>query len=197
MRTTARSRPHLAIRARSRELSVASATSRGGAPSDLETDISSAPRKQRLSNAVAVCAPQEHHFDAWAALFRPYRVFYKLTPDEAIVERVWSWIHDPGHETNALLAIEDAQVIGLAHYRRFARPSTGSVGLWLDDLFTDPEHRGNGIGRTLINTIADLSKRNDCSVVRWITAADNLPGQRLYDTFATKPTWITYDKTPW
>lgn len=82
-------------------------------------------------------------------------------------------------------------MIGLAHYRRFARPSTGSVGLWLDDLFTDPEHRGNGIGRILINTIADLSKRNDCSIVRWITAADNLPGQRLYDTLAIKTTWIT------
>lgn len=153
---------------------------------------------EMIQNPVAVSAPGNDHFDPWAALFRAYRVFYKLTPDEAIVERVWSWIHDPAHETNALLAIsEDAQVMGLAHYRRFARPSTGSVGLWLDDLFTDPEHRGKGIGRTLINSITDLGERDDCSVIRWITAADNLPGQHLYDTLATKTTWITYDKTPW
>jgi len=152
---------------------------------------------EMIQNPIAISAPQDHHFEAWAALFRAYRVFYKLTPDEAIVERAWSWIHDPGHETKALLAIgDDAQVVGLAHYRRFARPSTGSVGLWLDDLFTDPQHRGNGIGRILIDTVTDLSKRDDCSVVRWITAADNLPGQRLYDTLATKTTWITYDKKP-
>ena len=150
-----------------------------------------------IQNPVAVSAPQNHHFNAWADLFRAYRTFYKLTPDEAIVERVWSWIHDPGHETHALLAIsKDAQVIGLAHYRQFARPSTGSVGLWLDDLFTDPEHRGKGIGRNLINTITGIAERDGCSVVRWITAADNLPGQQLYDTLATKTTWITYDKAP-
>lgn len=100
-------------------------------------------------SAVAVRAPLDHEFDAWAVLFRAYRVFYQLTPDEAIVARVWSWIHDPGHETHALVAIgDDEQMVGLAHYRRFARPSTGSVGTWLDDLFTDPEHRGNGIGRS-------------------------------------------------
>lgn len=148
-----------------------------------------------IQNAVAVRAPRGHEFDAWAVLFRAYRVFYKLTPDEAIVARVWSWIHDPGHETNALVAMDDdEQMVGLAHYRRFARPSTGSVGVWLDDLFTDPEHRGKGIGRILIDTVTHLSERDGCSIVRWITAADNLPGQRLYDTLSTKTTWITYDK---
>lgn len=132
---------------------------------------------------------------AWAVLFRGYRVFYKLAPDEAIVERVWSWIINPDHETNALIAIsEDDRMVGLAHYRRFARPSTGSVGIWLDDLFTDPDRRGGGIGRTLVAAVTDIAARAECSIVRWITAADNLPGQRLYNTLATKTTWVTYDK---
>lgn len=148
-----------------------------------------------LQTPVAVRAPRDDEFDAWAVLFRGYRVFYQLAPDESAVERVWSWIHDPDHETNALVASSDgSQIVGLAHYRRFARPSTGSVGIWLDDLFTDPEQRGKGIGRILINAVTDISTRAGCSIVRWITAADNLPGQRLYDTLATKTTWVTYDK---
>jgi GNAT superfamily N-acetyltransferase len=155
------------------------------------------PTDDAIRNPVAVGAPQDHQFDAWAALFRAYRDFYELTPDEAVVERVWSWIHDPEHETRALVAVDqDAQVVGLAHYRRFARPSTGSTGLWLDDLFTHPEHRGNGVGRTLLDTIAGTGGRDGCSVVRWITAVDNLPGQRLYDTVATRTTWVTYDMAP-
>lgn len=145
--------------------------------------------------SLSIRAPREDDFDAWAVLFRGYRVFYKLAPDEAIIERVWSWIINPDHETNALIAIsEDDRMVGLAHYRRFARPSTGSVGIWLDDLFTDPDHRGGGIGRTLVAAVTDIAARAGCSIVRWITAADNLPGQRLYDTLATKTTWVTYDK---
>ena len=148
-----------------------------------------------VATPLDVRAPRVDEFDAWAVLFRGYRVFYELTPDEAVVERVWSWIHDPDHETTALIASShDSHIVGLAHYRRFARPSTGSVGIWLDDLFTDPQHRGKGIGRILIDAVTDISAREGCSIVRWITAADNLPGQRLYDTLSTRTTWVTYDR---
>lgn len=146
-------------------------------------------------NAIGVRSPHRDEFGPWAVMFRAYRVFYELTADEAIVERVWTWIHDPDHETNALIATNDAgTMVGLTNYRRFARPLTGSVDMWLDDLFTDPNHRGSGIGRALIDAVSDISESNGCTLVRWITAADNLPGQRLYDSMATKTSWITYDR---
>jgi hypothetical protein len=89
--------------------------------------------------------PREDEFQSWAPLFRAYRAFYDLAADEAVVERVWSWIHSPVHETNALIAVtNDGVTVGLAHYRRFARPSTGTMGIYFDDLLTDPAHRGTG-----------------------------------------------------
>lgn len=146
-------------------------------------------------NLFAVRTPRDDDFDAWAALYRGYRAFYRLAPDEAVVERVWSWVHDPDHELQAFVAVGDGEtVVGLANYRRFARPSTGSVGLWLDDLFTHPQHRAQGVGRNLIAAVADVAERDGCSIVRWITAADNHAGQRLYDAIATKTAWVTYDK---
>lgn len=139
--------------------------------------------------------PREDEFDAWAALYRGYRSFYQFTPDEAIVERVWSWVHDPHHETQALVAVSgEAEMMGLAIYRRFARPSTGSVGVWLDDLFADPQHRNQGIGHSLVDAVVDIAERDGCSIVRWITAADNLTAQRLYDSTSTKTTWVTYER---
>jgi len=133
--------------------------------------------------------------DQWAALFRAYREFYRLNPDEAVVERVWSWIGDPGHETNALVAATgNGALVGIAHYRRFARPSTGSIGIYLDDLFTDVEHRGTGVGRALIAAVTEIGAREGCSIVRWITAGDNRPAQRLYESLATRTSWLTYDR---
>ena len=127
-----------------------------------------------IRNNLAIRAPRADEFDGWAVLFRGYRAFYKLAADEAIVERVWGWVHDPDCETGALIAVDDdSQILGLAHYRRFARPSTGSIGVWLDDLFTDTQHRGNGIGRLLIEAVTETGQRDGCSIVRWITAADN------------------------
>lgn len=98
-------------------------------------------------------------------------------------------------ETNALIAVtNDGVTVGLAHYRRFARPSTGTIGIYLDDLLSDPAHRGTRIGRALIEAVTEIGVRQGYSILRWITAADNAPAQQLYDTIATRTTWLTYDK---
>lgn len=135
--------------------------------------------------------------DQWAVRFGQYREFYNYEPDAAVVERVWGWLQDPGHETNALAAC-DAQgaIVGIAHYRRFARPSSGTSGIYLDDLLAAPELRGRGIGRALLAELADLAAREGRSVVRWITASDNATAQRLYDDVATRTSWVTYDLAP-
>jgi ribosomal protein S18 acetylase RimI-like enzyme len=145
--------------------------------------------------AVAIRQPRDTDHDQWAALFRAYREFYQLAPDEAVIERVWLWIGDPAHETNALVADGgNSALIGLAHFRRFARPSTGSTGIYLDDLFTDTEHRGAGVGRALITAVTEIGVREGCSIVRWITANDNRTAQRLYESLAIRTSWLTYDR---
>lgn len=143
---------------------------------------------------LVVRAAVHDDYGGWAALFRRYRDFYRLEPDEAVVERVWSWILDVGHETRAVVAVRGNAVVGLAHYRRFARPSTGTVGMYLDDLMTDPAYRGAGVGRALIDAVTEIAAFEGCSLVRWITAADNASSQSLYDALATTTTWVTYDR---
>lgn len=132
----------------------------------------------------------------WRRLFTLYRAFYRLAPDDAVVDRVWSWITDPRHETAALVAELDGDVVGIADYRVFARPSTGTTGLWLDDLYTDATHRGRGIGRALITHLRHVAYEQGHSVVRWITADDNHQAQALYDTLATRTRWVTFDALP-
>ena len=149
----------------------------------------------RMAAADLVVRPVEPgDRDGWATLFRSYREFYRLSPDEDVVDRVWSWVLDPEHEIRALVAVDAGQeLLGLAHLRRFARPSTGTIGMYLDDLFTRSDRRGSGVGRALIGAVAALGCADGCSLVRWITAEDNEVAQRLYDAVASRTSWVTYD----
>jgi len=132
----------------------------------------------------------------WAALFARYRDFYRLTPDPQVIEIVWSWLLDDHNPMHGTVADRDGQLIGIAHDRPFARPSTGTTGTWLDDLFVDDDHRHSGVGRALIDDITDRAHAAGHSVVRWITADTNSRARRLYDVLATETSWVVYDRTP-
>jgi ribosomal protein S18 acetylase RimI-like enzyme len=131
---------------------------------------------------------------AWRRLFTAYREFYDLTPDETVVDRVWAWLQDEEVEVRGLVAEQDGAVVGIAHHRRFHRPSSGTVGTYLDDLFVDPAARGSGAGRALLDHLARAARADGRSVVRWITAEDNLVARSLYDSVATATRWVTYDR---
>lgn len=132
----------------------------------------------------------------WTVLYEGYREFYRLDPDPAVVARVWSWLLDDDHEVDGLVAEEAGTLLGLAHHRRFARPSSGTSGLYLDDLFVQPGRRGAGTGRALIAAVSSIAEQEGRSVVRWITADSNAVARRLYDAVATATPWVTYDLVP-
>lgn len=149
-----------------------------------------------VENAITVRDVSGDDFERWAELYRGYRDFYRLTPDEDVVGRVWTWLHDDQIEVRGLVAEDRHKVVGLAHYRRFYRPSSGTVGIYLDDLFTDPAERRSGAGRALLMSLGTRAAAEGCSVVRWITANDNATARRLYDKVAEATPWITYDLAP-
>jgi GNAT superfamily N-acetyltransferase len=130
----------------------------------------------------------------WNALYQGYADFYKVTQTEAMRDRVWSWLFDASHETEGLVAVdENGKLIGLTHFRHFARPLSASTGGFLDDLFVAPTARGSGAARQLINAVADIGRARGWSVIRWITADDNYRARTLYDQVAEKTKWATYD----
>ncbi|MFC5337971.1 GNAT family N-acetyltransferase [Leucobacter denitrificans] len=132
----------------------------------------------------------------WKELFRGYREFYRLPESEDVVARVWSWLMDPAHESESIVAESENGIVAFGNFRRFSRPSTGTVGIWLDDLFTDPNLRGKGAGRAIITRLTEIANAEGRSVVRWITADDNHQAQALYDQIATRTHWVTYDAAP-
>lgn len=66
----------------------------------------------------------------------------------------------------------------------------GKRGLWLEDLFVLPEHRGRGVGRKLLKHVARLAVERDCgrlewSVLHWNTSAiafyERMGAERLHE----------------
>ncbi|WP_137125524.1 GNAT family N-acetyltransferase [Roseomonas sp. HF4] len=149
-----------------------------------------------MTDTIRILPTAPHHRAAWDRLYAGYAEFYRVTQTPEMRDRVWSWLHDPGHEVKGLVAELDGTPVGIAHYRPFARPLSASTGCFLDDIFVDPAARGRRVADALILHLGAMAKDRGWSVVRWITADDNYRGRGVYDRLAKRTTWITYDHTP-
>ena len=144
---------------------------------------------------LVVRAAEPSDRDAWARLFVDYGVFYETAFDEAVLAGVWRWITDASHEVSAVVAVDDAgDLVGFAHYRRQADTFTAGTGWTLDDLYVSPEARGSGAATALIDAVTVAATEGGGATLRWITAADNVRAQRVYDRVATRAGWVTYEK---
>jgi Sortase and related acyltransferases len=138
--------------------------------------------------------PQDQDRPEWEGLYAGYAAFYQVAQTPEMRARVWGWIHDHAHEVEGFVAEDDSgRLVGLVHFRPFARPLSATIGGFLDDLFVDPDARGSGAARALIEAVAEEGRARDWSVIRWITAEDNGRARALYDKLAAATPWKTYD----
>lgn len=142
---------------------------------------------------ISIRPVQPEDREAWGRLYRGYAAFYRVEQSEEMRACVWSWLMDPGHEVRGLVAHSGGTLLGLAHFRPFARPLSASVGGFLDDLFVDPDARGGGAAEALIEGVRAAGRAEGWSVIRWITAEDNYRARGLYDRMAERTRWVTYD----
>lgn len=128
----------------------------------------------------------------WEELFRGYADFYKTDPNPAI-NGVWRWILDEDEPFWADIAFSAAgQAVGLVQYQLMHRSLSGGKVCYLSDLFVRPEHRASGAGRALIDHVIGFAQDRGLPSVRWLTAGDNAPARRLYDTYAPASGFILY-----
>ena len=131
--------------------------------------------------------------EQWEKLYRGYAHFYKVEMNDKILATVWEWLNDINHELKGIGYEVDGKIVGLAHYRKLLSPLKGKYIGYLDDIFVDPECRGQKIGKKLLNKIKEISKVNNWNLVRWQTDEDNLTAKKLYDKVATKTKKNVYE----
>ena len=129
----------------------------------------------------------------WEDMFRAYGRFYKMELTAQTIETVWGWIFDETEPFWCDVAeAEDGTLVGLTQYQLMHRSTAGGMVVYLSDLFVDPEQRGGGIGRGLIEHVIAFAKQRNIGLVRWLTQDFNYKGRMLYDSFAPKSDFILY-----
>ena len=70
-------------------------------------------------------------------------------------------------------------------------------GIWLEDLFVRPEHRGHGIGKQLLAHLARLAVERDCGRVEWAVLDWNTPSIGFYESLGARglSAWTTFRLT--
>lgn len=96
--------------------------------------------------------------------------------------------------TNAIICYFNNEPIGFAVY--FFNFSTwlGKHGLYLEDLYVSPEHRGVGAGKALLKHLAKVAVSKNCGRFEWSVLDWNEPAIQFYNSIGAKPQneWIGY-----
>lgn len=85
-----------------------------------------------------------------------------------------------------LLAEDSGQVVGFALFFHNYSTFAGKPGLYLEDLFVEPEHRGRGHGKALFQAVVRLAVERGCGRMEWSVLDWNEPAVRFYRALGAK-----------
>jgi GNAT superfamily N-acetyltransferase len=88
----------------------------------------------------------------------------------------------------------DGRVVGLAHYLFHASGWNPAPNCYLEDLYADPEARGSGIARALLQAVEDAARAQGAFRLYWQTQEYNAPARSLYDPVVPRSSFIVYRK---
>lgn len=91
----------------------------------------------------------------------------------------------------ALVAECNGRAVGFALFFTTFSTFLCKPGLYLEDLFVEPEHRGAGIGKALLRRLAGLAVERKCGRFEWRVLDWNEPSIRFYESLGAKlmPEW--------
>lgn len=99
--------------------------------------------------------------------------------------------------TSALICEIDQQPVGFAVF--FFNYSTwlGKHGLYLEDLYVSPQHRGSGAGKALLKHLAKIAVSKNCGRFEWSVLDWNEPAIKFYQSIGAEPQneWVAYRLT--
>jgi GNAT superfamily N-acetyltransferase len=123
---------------------------------------------------------------------------YEKAPDavEATEAHLRQALFPPEQAPTAFahVAVVDGIVVGMAIWYITFSTWLGTAGIWLEDLFVSPEHRGSGLGKAMLATLAAVCAERDYGRLEWWVLKWNTPSIGFYDSIGGQPMdeWLTY-----
>lgn len=85
-----------------------------------------------------------------------------------------------------LLCYEEELPVGFALYFYNYSTFRAKPGIYLEDLFVLPEHRGKGYGKALLTALIEKAKIKNCGRVEWSVLDWNTPAIDFYKSMGAK-----------
>jgi len=149
-----------------------------------------------MSETLSVRPVRRDDYDRWLPLWDGYNEFYGRAGETALAPEItattWARFFDAYEPVNAFVAERGDRLVGLVHHILHRSTTMIAPVLYLQDLFTAPDTRGQGVGRMLIEAVYDHARIVGAARVYWMTHETNATAMRLYDQVAERPGFVMY-----
>jgi GNAT superfamily N-acetyltransferase len=136
----------------------------------------------------------EADHDAWLPLWRGYQAFYRVDIPASTSAVTWRRLLDPAEPMHGALAWQGQRAVGMVHWIYHRACWTIGNYCYLNDLFAEPDVRGLGVGRALIEHVYAHAEAAGSPRVYWLTHETNEVAMRLYDRIAERSGFVQYRK---
>jgi GNAT superfamily N-acetyltransferase len=127
----------------------------------------------------------------WEQLWSEYQLFYKVDLPTAVTERTWQRLHSG--KVRGLGARDSADRLqGIVHFLFHEDTWSVAPASYLQDLYVDPQARGTGCARQLIEAVAAATQAAGAGDPYWLTHEANGVARALYDRLAKNHGFIQY-----
>ena len=111
----------------------------------------------------------------------------------ATPELLKEWIFEK-KKAEVIFAVCDGKEVGFALFFHNLSTFLGRAGIYLEDLFVLPEHRGNGYGKALLKKLAEIAVERGCGRLEWSCLDWNKPSIDFYLSLGATPMdeWTVY-----
>jgi GNAT superfamily N-acetyltransferase len=144
-----------------------------------------------MSDAIEIREAVPADEAGWRRLWAGYNAFYEETVAPEVTDHTWRRIVDPASPLVGRVAVRAGQCVGFSVSVLHEGTWVISSVCYLEDLFVDPDCRGQGVGRALIEDLVGLAKSRGWSRLYWHTRAGN-PARKLYDAFVEADDFVRY-----
>ncbi|MDJ0957486.1 MAG: GNAT family N-acetyltransferase [Arenicellales bacterium] len=112
----------------------------------------------------------------------------------ATEEMLTQFLFDEPRYASALILECEREAVGFALYFFSFSTWLGRPGLYLEDLYVDPDYRNRGIGKAVLVYLAQIAVAQGCGRFEWSVLDWNEPSIRFYEKLGAKPQreWVQY-----
>lgn len=148
----------------------------------------------RSNGTISIRVATEEDAALVLRFIRDIAAFEKLSHEVAATEetlRESLFGKEPAAEV-AIAEVAGAPVGFVVYFENFST-FVGRAGLYVEDLFVSPEHRGTGVGKALLKHCAAVAVERRLGRMEWAVLEWN-PARKFYERFGAKPMsdWIVY-----